>query len=206
MNFYAELSSLMGLMFLALISPGPDTIMVLRQFLKFGKATAIFTSIGVGLGILVHVTYSLLGIGLVISQSIVIFNIMKIAGGLYLLYIGWSTFRSKPTAEVPEDTPTRSQPPLRAMRIGFLTNCLNPKATIFFLSIFTVAIDPGTQTKSRVFYGIVMSLETMLWFVLLSIFLSFFKVKKTDGRLSRLINKLVGGLLMFLGIKFAFLS
>ncbi len=206
MSFYAELLSLMGLMFLALISPGPDTVMVLRQFLKFGKATAIFTSIGVGLGILVHVAYSLLGIGLIISRSIMIFNIMKIAGGLYLLYIGWLTFRSKSATKVSEDKSTHSQPPLRAVWIGFLTNCLNPKATIFFLSVFTVVINPNTQIESQVIYGVVMALETMLWYVLLSVLFSFLKIKKSVNWFSGLVNKLVGGLLMLLGLKLAFLS
>lgn len=193
-------------MFLALISPGPDTVMVLRQFLRFGRGTAIFTSIGVGLGILIHVAYSLLGIGLVISQSIIIFNVMKIAGGLYLLYMGWLTFRAKPMAQVSEDKSTHSQSPWRAIRIGFLTNCLNPKATVFFLSIFTAVIDPETQIKSQVIYGVVMSLETMLWYVLLSVFLSFFKIEKPGGWFFGLVNKLVGGLLMLLGARLAFSS
>lgn len=193
-------------MFLALISPGPDTVMVLRQFLRYGKAIAIFTSIGVGLGILVHVMYSLLGIGLVISRSVIIFNIMKIAGGLYLLYIGWSTFRSGPMAEISEDRPAHGQSPWRAIWIGFLTNCLNPKATIFFLSIFTVVMNPDTRIESQVVYGAVMSLETMLWYVLLSVFLSFVKIKNAAGWAFRVVNKLVGGLLMFLGVKLAFSS
>lgn len=137
MSFSAELLSLMGLMFLALISPGPDTIMVLRQFLKFGKRTAIYTSIGVGLGILVHIAYSLLGIGLIISQSIIIFNIMKIAGGLYLLYIGLMTFKSRFEPEISEDKSIKKQSPLRAIWIGFLTNSLNPKATIFSIDIYS---------------------------------------------------------------------
>jgi RhtB (resistance to homoserine/threonine) family protein len=203
MNFYTELLSLMGLMFLALISPGPDTIMVLRQFLKFGKTTAIYTSIGIGLGILVHVTYSLLGIGLIISQSIIIFNIMKIAGGLYLSYIGWQTFKSKAASKISENKSMQTQSPLRAIWIGFLTNSLNPKATIFFLSIFTVVINPNTQLKNQLIYGVVMSLETMLWYVLLSFSFSFFKINKTVSWFGKLVNKLIGGLLMFLGVKLA---
>ncbi len=203
MSFSAELLSLMGLMFLALISPGPDTIMVLRQFLKFGKRTAIYTSIGVGLGILVHIAYSLLGIGLIISQSIIIFNIMKIAGGLYLLYIGLMTFKSRFEPEISEDKSIKKQSPLRAIWIGFLTNSLNPKATIFFLSIFTVVINPGTPLNNQLIYGFVMSLETMLWYVLLSFFLSVLKINKTVSWFGKIGNKLIGGLLMLLGVKLA---
>ncbi len=201
MSFYTELFSLMGLMFLALISPGPDTVMVLRQFMKFGKKTAIYTSIGVGLGILVHITYCLLGIGLIISQSILIFNIMKIAGGLYLLYIGWMTFKSKSGPEVTEEKAVKPQSPLRAVWIGFLTNSLNPKATIFFLSIFTVVINPDTRFEHQLIYGIVMAMETMLWYVLVSISLSFFNFHKKMNRFAKWGTKFVGGLLMFLGAK-----
>lgn len=191
---------------MALISPGPDTIMVLRQFLKFGKTTAIYTSIGVGLGILVHVTYCLLGIGLIISQSIIIFNIMKIAGGLYLLYIGWLTFKSKPVSRISENKSVQSQSSLRAIWIGFLTNSLNPKATIFFLSIFTVVINPGTPFKNQLIYGVVMSLETMLWYVLLSFSFSFFNIDKTVNWFAKFVNRFIGGLLMFLGVKIALSS
>lgn len=203
MSFASELLSLMGLMFLALITPGPDTVMVLRQFLKSGKTTAIYTSIGVGLGILVHVTYCLLGIGLIISQSIIIFSIMKIAGGLYLLYIGWITFKSKPAPDVQEDKAMQNQSRLRAIWIGFLTNSLNPKATIFFLSIFTVVINPDTRLEHQMVYGVVMALETMLWYILLSFSFSFFRIHKTFSRFAVYLNRIVGGLLVLLGLKLA---
>ncbi|MCP4218979.1 MAG: LysE family translocator [bacterium] len=203
MEFYSQLISLMGLMFLALICPGPDTIMVLRQFLRFGRTTAVYTSIGVGLGILVHITYCLLGIGLIISQSILVFSIMKIVGGLYLVFIGWLTIKSGPVSQVSEAKAARGQSSLRAIWIGFLTNSLNPKATFFFLSIFTVVISPATPLQNQVVFGIAMALETMVWFIFLSFSFSFFKVHKTVGWFSGGVNKLVGGLLMVLGVKLA---
>ena len=73
--------------FFAVISPGPDFAMVLKQSITYGKKSSIYTSIGIGLGIGVHVIYTLLGIGLIISKSIILFTIIKFLGAGYLIYI-----------------------------------------------------------------------------------------------------------------------
>jgi threonine/homoserine/homoserine lactone efflux protein len=74
------------------VVPGPDFAMVLRQSIVHGRKTAILTSLGVASAILVHGSYTLLGIGLIVSQSLLLFSILKIAGALYLLWLGITTF------------------------------------------------------------------------------------------------------------------
>ena len=80
--------------FLAVASPGPDFAIVLRQSLRHGRRTAIWTSVGVGMAITLHVTYSLLGLGLILKSSAVAFDIVKYSGAAYLAWLGWQALRS----------------------------------------------------------------------------------------------------------------
>jgi threonine/homoserine/homoserine lactone efflux protein len=82
---------------LAVMSPGPDFILVTKNTLTLSKRSGIYTAMGLGFGILVHTAYSLLGIGLVISKSIVLFNTIKYLGAAYLLYIGWQALTHRST-------------------------------------------------------------------------------------------------------------
>jgi len=190
---------------LAVASPGPDFAIIVRQSLVYGKYTALWSSLGVGCGILVHVFYSLLGIGLIISQSVVAFSILKFMGALYLIYIGMKSLRAKPLAgrlqlEL-EGKPAPGR--LRAVWIGFLTNGLNPKATLFFLSLFTVVINPETPRMIQAFYGIYMAVATGVWFCAVSLFFSHPRIRKAFQEMGHWLERLTGLVLIGLGIKLA---
>jgi RhtB (resistance to homoserine/threonine) family protein len=187
---------------LAVASPGPDFAIVVKQSVSHGKATALWTSLGVGTGIFLHVLYSLLGIGVIISQSVTAFTVMKCIGAAYLIYIGWKALRTKPaSAQVftgeKKKTPTSG----RAFWTGFLTNGLNPKATLFFLSLFTVVISPDTPLAVQAFYGIYMAFATALWFSGISLLFGSSKVRLLFGRVGHWFERLMGGALLLLGLK-----
>ena len=137
---------------LAVASPGPDFAMVVRQSLAHGRRAAIWTSIGIGSAILVHVTYALLGIGILLRTYPVAFTAVKFTGALYLAWIGVTALRSRPRrglAEAPFGsraavTRPAEPAPRSAWTTGFLTNVFNPKATLFFVAIFATLIAPAT--------------------------------------------------------------
>ncbi len=134
---------------LAVASPGPDFAVVVRESVTHGRRAGLWTALGVGTAIFLHVGYSLLGIGLIVSQSIVLFNALKWLAWLaaaYLLYIGFKAIRARPTAPAAEDLAASAgeRTARGAFTSGFVTNGLNPKATLFFLSLFTVVINPHT--------------------------------------------------------------
>ena len=89
---------------LAVASPGPDFAIIVKQSISQGRKAALWSSLGIGLGIFIHVFYSLLGIGLVISQSITAFNIMKFLGAAYLAYLGVKGLKTKKVATNPSTT------------------------------------------------------------------------------------------------------
>lgn len=189
---------------LSVMSPGPDLIMAIRNSLVYSRKTGIWTAVGFSLGILVHIAYCVAGLALVISQSILLFTIFKFLGAGYLIYIGLKSFFSKSSELVVEKEEKKKDiSAFKAVRIGFLTNVLNPKATLYFLSLFTLVISPETPFSILIILSIIMVLIIGVWFSLVAIFLTQRKVQKVFGGFQKRFNKIFGGLLVALGVKVA---
>ncbi len=192
---------------LAVISPGPDFIMITRNSLIYSRRTGIYSAIGLGLGILVHVTYSLVGIGFVIANSIVLFSIIKFIGAGYLIYIGYKSLTSKASKmNLSGENQRKDISKLAAIRIGFITNVTNPKATLFFLSLFTLVITPSTPLFIKILMGAEMSIVTSAWFVLVAYLTSHHLVKSRISGIQHFAEKFIGVVLIALGIKVAFFT
>lgn len=193
--------------FLAVISPGPDFIMITRNSLVYSRKTGIYSAIGLGLGILVHVTYSLVGIGVIISQSVLLFNFIKYLGAAYLIYIGYKSLTSKSSKlQLQDKNAQKDISPLAAIRIGFLTNVTNPKVTLFFLSLFTLVINPDTPLAIKLIIGTEMSIVTALWFTLVAFLISHHLIKDKISKVHSFAEKFIGVVLIGLGIKVALSS
>ncbi len=192
------------------MSPGPDFAVVVRQSLSFGRKEAIWTSIGVGVGILLHVTYSLLGLGLLISQSVIAFNVLKVLAVAYLLFVSWQCINAKPQplhlaeSSTPNSRLLSAQSIKSCFRLGFLTNALNPKATLFFVALFTVVISPETPMSVQLIYGLWMAFATGLWFIGLSLFFSHHSVRSFFSRFGHWIERVMGAALVLLAGTIAF--
>jgi RhtB (resistance to homoserine/threonine) family protein len=187
---------------LGLISPGPDFAMIVRNSLVYSRRTGVFTAIGIAMGIGVHVAYSILGIGLIVSKSIVLFSVLKTLGALYLLYLAYHMLKSKPATS--EELAVFTKPdivPLKALKIGFLTNVFNPKATLFFFAMFSQVIDPATGLFLKLGFGIEMIVLTFLWFAFVANVLTISSIKRQYQRFTHVIDRTMGGVLAFLGIK-----
>jgi|SRR3989344_623913 len=193
--------------FLAVVSPGPDFIMITRNSLIYSKRTGVYSAIGLGIGILVHIIYSLIGIGLIISKSILLFSIIKFLGAGYLIYIGYKsiTSHSKTNLSLYENK-KNDLTKIQALKMGFITNVTNPKATLFFLSLFSVVISPTTPVFIKILYGLEMSVVTSLWFIFVAIIFSHRLIKGRIDRIQNTASKLMGAILIALGIKLALTS
>lgn len=204
MEYLALIGTVTIIHLLAVISPGPDFIMCVRNSLTYSRKTGIWTAVGFGGGIAVHIFYSLAGLALIISKSILLFNSIKFLGAGYLIYIGLKSFLSKSSKiELGEHHKKDDISPLSAVKIGFLTNVLNPKATLFFLSLFTLVISPETPMPIMSIMGTIMITNTILWFSLVAIFLTQKRIRSIFERFQGVFSKTLGGLLIALGIKVA---
>lgn len=204
--YWSEFLTVALIHLLAVASPGPDFAVVVRESVAYGRRAGVFSALGVGCGIFIHVAYSLLGIGLIVSQSIVLFNALKWLAAAYLLYIGIKALRAKPAnpASAELSLTTAERTPRGAFVMGFITNGLNPKATLFFLSLFTVVIDPHTPLPVQAGYGTYLALATALWFCLVAQFFSQQRVRAGFARMGHWFDRLMGTVLVGLGVKLAF--
>jgi len=207
-NFLPQLLTIAIVHLLAVMSPGADFVIVTKNSLSQSRKIGIYTAFGVAMGIIIHVAYSLLGIGILVSKSIVLFTIIKWLGALYLIWIGYKAIRSKP-AKVEENTTIKSDKemtPLAAIKNGFLVNALNPKATLFFLALFTQVINPSTPKSIQLVYGVEMVVATFVWFSLVAYFFSHSKFKMKIQKFAHYIDRVTGIALIALGIKVALSS
>jgi threonine/homoserine/homoserine lactone efflux protein len=155
---------------------------------------------------MVHVSYCILGLGLIISQSIVVFNLVKLLGAAYLMYVGFQAIRAQKTGiDQEQKHRTKLAPKTRqAFFSGFITNVLNPKVTLFFLSLFSVLISPNTPILIQFAYGLWMSFATVLWFSCLSMIFSLQSFRNIFQSIGHWFERTMGAILIALGIKLAF--
>ncbi|MBS0289155.1 MAG: LysE family transporter [Proteobacteria bacterium] len=189
---------------LGAISPGPDFIVVTQSSLTYGKRAGMFTSLGVACGCLIHTTYCILGIGVIVSESIILFNVLKYLGAGYLIYLGVKAIVSSPSKMgFTTHYGNESISSFRAFRKGLLVNLLNPKVTLFILSIFTQVIDPTTPFFVQAMLGLEFGLIALGWFSLLSFILNNPYLKPKLQKVQHVVDKILGGFLILLGIKVA---
>lgn len=200
-----ELLLVASIHLLAVASPGPDFALVLKNALVSGRKAGVYSAIGIGLGILVHVIYSLAGVAALISQSIVLFSLVKYIGAVYLIYIGAKSLinstKSNKTETDTKSTEKSDMTAFSALKQGFITNVLNPKVTLFFLSLFTQVIDTNTSTLLKSLYGLEMVLATILWFCIVALFFTHNKVRDKYISLRSYMDKAFGAILVGLGVK-----
>ncbi|MBT4880822.1 MAG: LysE family transporter [Alphaproteobacteria bacterium] len=191
---------------LATISPGPDFVIVAQNSLCYSRRVGVMTVLGLGAGMLFHVSYCILGVGIFISQSILLFNILKFVGAAYLIYLGVKSLFSKRANLLPQEIleTDNSISHWRGFQRGFLTNLLNPKAVMFFVSFFTVIVKPTTPISRQIFFGSFMVVSGVLWFSLMALFLSHGKVQRQVSKAQHWVEKIAGAFLIALGAKIAF--
>lgn len=193
-----------GAHIIAAMSPGPDFAVLVKSALTESRTRAIAVAAGIAAGVLVHITYSLLGLAFVISQSIIVFNVIKFFGAAYLIWIGIQALRSKGQSTKLRSAPAAEERSVfRAGLSGFLTNALNPKATLFFLGLFTQVIDPTTSSGTKLLYASEMVVATFLWFGLLAVIIARPRIKSIFETAKAKIDKVVGVVLIALGTRVA---
>lgn len=190
---------------LAVASPGPDFAIVLRQSLAHGRRTAIWTALGVGTAIMLHVAYSLFGLGLLIRGSELWFSLVKFAGAAYLAWIGVQAFRAQPRTE--EAIGGGAPPATRgAFATGFLTNALNPKATLFFISLFALVVSPQTPKPVQAAFGLWMAVATAAWFSLVAVVFAQESVRRPFLRHGHWIDRALGVVFLAFAASLVFAS
>lgn len=237
MPYVEEFFLIAAVHLLAVASPGPDFAIILKQSIRYDRKTAVFTSFGIATGILLHVTYSLVGIGLIIASDERLFTALKYIAASYFCYIAWHGLRAKKPDDnsdelrvasseerqssnqfrvvsregkensdklfvsSSEDKKDQIPSAKRAFFTGFLVNGLNVKATLFFVSLFSVIIAPETPFSIKLSYGLYMTVATAAWFVFLSYLLTHPRIRYFLQIKGYLLDRVMGGVLLLLAVQ-----
>ena len=218
----AEFVSLAVVHFMAVVSPGPDLAVTMKSTLGGGRFSGIRTALGISAGNLIHVAYTLVGLGILLQSSPTIFRLVALAGAAYLAYLGVMMLRSafctwKASAATKLSTAQhvsasdRSvatatfQPskPLHPFRMGFLTNATNPKTTLFFVAIFNSMVSPNTPWAQKLGYGLWMCCVSATWFAAVSVLFSNARLRQRYTDHQHWIDAVLGIMLTMLSVRVA---
>lgn len=188
---------------LAVISPGADFAIVTKNSYLYGRSIGVLTAIGIALGVLIHVTYTLLAVAIVMKFAPNFLTIIKYLGAFYLIYIGYKTFSQKPVEDASDSTRIRSG---QALQYGFFTNALNPKTTLFVISIYTQIVSATTPKLILIGYGLFMSVTHFVWFALVAVLFSQRTLREKMLKKQVAINRVIGFILGLLGVFLLFTS
>jgi Putative threonine efflux protein len=203
MEFWHGFITLTVIHLLAAASPGPDFALVSRQALLQGRRAGLWVSLGIALGLGIHITYSAAGLATLITHSTMWMSAIKLIGGSYLLYLGYQGIRAKAQSGVIANEPAviMDVATHRLIGKGFLCNALNPKAPIYFLSLFTIVLSPNLPASTLVIYGVWIMLLQLFWFSFITLFFSQPTIRRRFLAISHWIDRVFGVAMVGLGLK-----
>lgn len=200
----SEFFAITLLIILAAISPGPDFAMVTKNSLLYSRRVGVFTAAGVASSLIIHASYCILGLAIIISESLLAFNIIKYLGAAYLVYIGIKSLLAKRETMVLSQHKTHRQiSAYHGFRQGLLCNLLNPKAIMFLLAFFTLVVKPGSSIYIELGYGLEIALIHLIWFSTLACMLTHPYVRNGLGKVQYYIVKVMGVVLIGFGVRIA---
>lgn len=194
-----EMLAVITITLLAVISPGADFALVSRNSLLLSRRAGLWTAVGIGLGTWIHLGGALLGLGVLLQGTPWLFATLKLCGAGYLLWLGVSMLRGAGAHAIrgTEVTPTSNW---TALRMGLLSNALNPKTTMFILSLFLQVIEPNTSLAVQLGYGLFISGAHVVWFALVALGFSEARVRARVLSLRPWLERLSGGVLVGFGL------
>ena len=218
MEFWHGFLLITSVHLLAAASPGPDFVLVSQQTLAKGRRTGLICSLGITLGLAIHITYSVLGLATVIAHSQPLLTAIKWLGGSYLIYLGWQGIQAKPkktsdltvainSDAIDSDTDISikkasidTSSTASILRRGFFCNVFNPKAPVYFVAIFTLVLSPDIPLWQLAIYGVWMMVLQMAWFSTVVMLLSIPAIHRRFQRFEHWIDRVLGTTMIILGL------
>ncbi len=204
MDFSQTLLALATIHIFAIISPGPEFLLISRQTLAQGKRVGFLCLFGTLIGQCIHIGYSAFGVAELVSGSLTVLWAIKIIGGAYLIYLGISALKSRPQNKEEETTALAPITGRRSVWDGFLCDLLNPKATLYYVSIFTFMLSPELSASQISTCIALMFFIHMGWFVLVILLLSNPKINRLYKSFTLWIDRVLGGAMVAVGLRIMF--
>lgn len=187
-----------GLFGLTFLSPGPNLLIVVQSSLSAGRAAGIAAGLGVALGDAIYAALGLLGMAAVIGQSGDLFAAIKVAGGLYLLWLAWKMLKGQAASRLDDAPRSSGRMPANLFLRGLVTDLANPQTVFFFASIFAVTLTATTPAWAKLFSWLGIVAVSATWRVLLSFAFSRQRFRSVYVQWEHAIERLAG--LAFAGV------
>jgi len=175
----------------ALIMPGPDFIITVRNSLTYSKKVWLYTALWLSLGYFTFIFYSIIWLTFILWQSEIFLNILKFSWAFYLIYLWYMiSFSKSKNIDFNEKKEKKSLSNYWAIKMWFINWASNPKSMLFFLSIFTLAIKP--ETPDYIIQLLLWSIWLVytIWYTLVAILFSQKKVQNLFNRFQKILNKI----------------
>jgi len=187
------------------LTPGPDTVYILGRSIAQGRQAGVASALGICVGSIFHTCAAALGLSAILATSTVAFAAIRLLGGAYLVFLGIKMFLDRRKhLSLPANFRRRTS--AAAFRQGVFTNVLNPKVALFFLAFLPQFIDPASGAKLLAFLllGLTFVTTGTIWCLLLAWFASGFSERlRANPTITAWLNRAVGSLLVFLGLRLA---
>jgi threonine/homoserine/homoserine lactone efflux protein len=192
-----------------IVTPGPDTALIIRQALRGGARAASRSALGIGVGSSVWALASVLGVAVLLESSDAAFTVLKLAGAAYLIYLGArsliGSFGAAPDA--PPDNASQNRPPRRASSAfaqGLLNNLLNPKAGAIFVTVMPQFIQPHDSVIRLLLMVICYDVMVVAWLCAYGCVVSRAGRSRIGARVRRSLERVTGVVMIALGARLAF--
>ncbi|HGE6658358.1 TPA: threonine export protein RhtC [Serratia marcescens] len=191
---------------IALMSLGPDFFFVSQTAASRSRREAMMGVVGISLGIVVWAGVALMGLHLILQKMAWLHQIIMVGGGIYLCWMGWQLLRSaraqqaQPAAEAQVALPKAGRSFIR----GFLTNLSNPKAVIYFGSVFSLFVGDSVGAGARWGLFLLIVAETFVWFSLVAVVFALPAMRRGYQRLAKWIDGVAGVLFTGFGLHLIF--
>ena len=190
--------------FFALISPGPDFFFVTQSAIRQSRSHALFAALGIALSILVWSICAISGLHFLFQKMAWLQQVLMILGGLYLLYLGYqllkSAFNKQPVTSTPAVLPATSQKSHSKILLqGFFTNMANPKALVYFSSVFSIGISAEASIFEQGSLLALVFIESLIWFAAVALVFSAPKMSRYYQKFSKKIDGITGGIFISFG-------
>ena len=185
---YAALAHLFAVM-----SPGPDTAIIIREVSLNKRRGGIFCALGIGVGILIHCYLAIFGISTLLLSNNIAGDLISMFGSFYLIFLGISSFKSESKKS------KKSKFMSNSFINGFITNIFNIKAFVFFISLFSIILNEDISSIGKIFIPLYFAMATSIWFSFLTIVLTHENIQKRWEPVQEIINKIAGSILITLG-------
>lgn len=190
--------------FLALLSPGPDFVLIVKSAIRNGNKKSIGIAVGISVANALYISLCLIGVGSILAKSATVLVTLKVMGGLFLIYLGIQALRAKKDSYKKIALAETNNRQLESTWIsefitGFMSGVLNPKNLLFYLSLFTVVLTKEVSLSFKITLGIWMTTVVLFWDIAIIYFLSTSRVQRKFSKIAYYLDKLTGAILGMIG-------